>query len=55
MSIPIGLAPEDGLPVGFQIMAPAREDARLYALGATLERLLEEKWGHTLISQAPTL
>ncbi|MBX3098767.1 MAG: Asp-tRNA(Asn)/Glu-tRNA(Gln) amidotransferase subunit GatA [Salinibacterium sp.] len=55
MGLPIGLAPEDGLPVGFQIMAPAREDARLYTLGATLERLLEEKWGHTLISQAPTL
>jgi aspartyl-tRNA(Asn)/glutamyl-tRNA(Gln) amidotransferase subunit A len=55
MGLPIGLAPEDGLPVGFQIMAPAREDARLYALGATLERLLEEKWGHTLISQAPAL
>ena len=55
MGLPIGLAPEDGLPVGFQIMAPAREDARLYALGATLERLLEEQWGHTLLSQAPEL
>ena len=55
MSLPIGLAEEDGLPVGFQIMAPAREDARLYTLGATLERLLEEKWGHTLLSQAPAL
>ncbi|CAN5306430.1 Asp-tRNA(Asn)/Glu-tRNA(Gln) amidotransferase subunit GatA [soil metagenome] len=55
MGLPIGLAPEDGLPVGFQIMAPAREDARLYTLGATLERLLEEKWGHTLLSQAPAL
>ncbi|MEQ1737847.1 MAG: Asp-tRNA(Asn)/Glu-tRNA(Gln) amidotransferase subunit GatA, partial [Rhodoglobus sp.] len=55
MGLPIGLAPEDGLPVGIQIMAPAREDARLYALGATLERLLEERWGHTLLSQAPAL
>ncbi|MEP6479605.1 MAG: Asp-tRNA(Asn)/Glu-tRNA(Gln) amidotransferase subunit GatA [Rhodoglobus sp.] len=55
MGLPIGLAPEDGLPVGFQIMAPARADARLYSLGATLERLLEEKWGHTLLSQAPAL
>ena len=55
MGLPMGLAPEDGLPVGFQIMAPAREDARLYTLGATLERLLEDKWGHTLISQAPSL
>lgn len=55
MGLPMGLAPEDGLPVGFQIMAPAREDARLYSLGATLERLLEEQWGHTLLSQAPAL
>jgi len=55
MGLPIGLAPEDGLPVGFQIMAPAREDARLYSLGATLERLLHEQWGHPLLSKAPTL
>ena len=55
MGLPIGLAPEDGLPVGFQIMAPAREDARLYSLGATLERLLEQQWGHTLLSRAPQL
>ena len=55
MSLPIGLAPEDGLPVGFQIMAPAREDARLYRFGATLERLLEEGWGGSLLSEAPKL
>jgi len=55
MGLPIGLAPEDGLPVGIQIMAPQRADDRLYKLGATLERLLEEKWGHTLLSQAPDL
>ena len=55
MSLPMGLAPEDGLPTGIQIMAPARADDRLYKLGATLERLLVEKWGHTLLSQAPAL
>jgi aspartyl-tRNA(Asn)/glutamyl-tRNA(Gln) amidotransferase subunit A len=55
MGLPMGLAPEDGLPVGIQLMAPARADDRLYNLGATLERLLEEKWGHTLLSQAPDL
>jgi aspartyl-tRNA(Asn)/glutamyl-tRNA(Gln) amidotransferase subunit A len=55
MGLPMGLAPEDGLPTGIQIMAPARADDRLYRLGATLERLLEEKWGHTLLSQAPDL
>jgi aspartyl-tRNA(Asn)/glutamyl-tRNA(Gln) amidotransferase subunit A len=55
MGLPMGLAPEDGLPTGIQIMAPDRADDRLYKLGATLERLLEEKWGHTLLSQAPKL
>jgi aspartyl-tRNA(Asn)/glutamyl-tRNA(Gln) amidotransferase subunit A len=55
MGLPIGLAPEDGLPVGMQLMAPARADARLYTIGAALERLLEEKWGGTLLSQAPDL
>ncbi|TQO20941.1 aspartyl/glutamyl-tRNA(Asn/Gln) amidotransferase subunit A [Rhodoglobus vestalii] len=55
IGLPMGLAPEDGLPTGFQIMAPARADARLYEVGATLERLLEQKWGYTLPSQAPSL
>ena len=55
MGLPMGLAPEDGLPTGIQFMAPAREDVRLYRAGAALEALLEEQWGHTLISQAPDL
>jgi aspartyl-tRNA(Asn)/glutamyl-tRNA(Gln) amidotransferase subunit A len=55
MGLPMGLAPEDGLPTGIQLMAPARADARLYSIGAALEALLEDKWGHTLISQVPEL
>lgn len=55
MGLPIGLAPEDGLPVGMQLMAPARADARLYTIGAALEQLLEQKWGGPLLSQAPDL
>jgi len=55
MGLPMGLAPEDGLPTGLQLMAPARADARLYEHGAVIEALLEESWGHTLISQAPEL
>jgi aspartyl-tRNA(Asn)/glutamyl-tRNA(Gln) amidotransferase subunit A len=55
MGLPIGLAPEDGLPVGMQLMAPARSDARLYTIGAALERLLEAKWGGPLLSKAPDL
>ena len=53
MSLPAGLAPEDGLPVGFQLMAPAHEDARLYRVGAFLERELERSWGGPLLAQAP--
>ncbi len=55
MSVPIGLAPEDGLPVGLQLMAPVREDERLYRAGAALEALLLEQWGHGLLAEAPEL
>jgi len=54
MTLPMGLAPEDGLPTGFQLMAPAREDARLYRIGATLERLIGERQG-TILDAAPAL
>jgi len=55
MSLPIGLAPEDGLPVGMQIMAPAMADDRLYLAGGALEAALTDKWGHLLIEEAPQL
>lgn len=55
MGLPMGLAPEDGLPTGLQLMAPARHDARLYEAGAAIEQLLESNWGRTLWSQAPEL
>ena len=55
MSIPNGLAPEDSLPTGVQLMAPQREDARLYRYGAALERLLEQQWGRPLIESIPDL
>ncbi|NLU81602.1 Asp-tRNA(Asn)/Glu-tRNA(Gln) amidotransferase subunit GatA [Rhodococcus sp. HNM0569] len=37
MSVPSGLASDDGLPVGLQIMAPALADERLYRVGAAYE------------------
>ena len=55
MGLPMGLAPEDGLPVGLQLMAPAREDARLYDVGAGIEAMLEQQWGGPLWAQAPAL
>jgi aspartyl-tRNA(Asn)/glutamyl-tRNA(Gln) amidotransferase subunit A len=55
LSLPVGLADEDGLPVGLQFLAPQKADDRLYNAAAALERLLEEKWGGTLLSRAPEL
>lgn len=55
MSLPIGLAPEDNLPVGMQVIAPAMADERLYNVGAAVERALTEKWGGYLIEQIPNL
>ena len=37
-SFPAGLSPEDGLPIGFQVMAPAMRDDLCYLVGAALER-----------------
>ena len=55
MSLPSGLAEEDGLPAGFQVLAPARADDRLYRVGAALEALLLERWGGTLLDRVPPL
>jgi aspartyl-tRNA(Asn)/glutamyl-tRNA(Gln) amidotransferase subunit A len=55
MSLPAGLADEDKLPVGFQIMAPAMQDQRLYQAGAALEAALLSKWGAPILSKAPAL
>ena len=53
LSLPAGLA--GGLPVGFQVLAPALADDRLYTVGAALERLLEEQWGGPFSQHAPDL
>ncbi|MGW7002944.1 Asp-tRNA(Asn)/Glu-tRNA(Gln) amidotransferase subunit GatA [Streptomyces sp. NPDC054933] len=55
MSLPCGLAPEDGLPVGLQIIAPALADDRLYRVGAAVEAAFTARWGHPLLEEAPTL
>ena len=53
MSLPVGLAPEDGLPVGMQIIAPAMADDRLYRVGGALEQALFDRWGGLLIEEVP--
>ena len=54
-SFPVGLAPEDGLPVGLQVMAPPLADDRLYRVGAALERALTARWGGPLLDRIPAL
>jgi aspartyl-tRNA(Asn)/glutamyl-tRNA(Gln) amidotransferase subunit A len=55
LSLPIGTAAEDGLPVGLQLLAPTYEDARLYRVGAAAERLIEARDGAPFWAQAPSL
>jgi aspartyl-tRNA(Asn)/glutamyl-tRNA(Gln) amidotransferase subunit A len=50
ISVPSGVAPEDGLPTGIQILAPALADDRMYRVGAALEALLEQQWGGPLLT-----
>ena len=55
ISVPSGLADEDGLPAGFQILAPALADDRCYRVGAALETCCCEQWGGPLLDLAPAL
>lgn len=55
ISVPCGLADEDGLPVGLQIMAPVLGDDRCYRVGAAVEKALESRWGGGLLAKAPAL
>ncbi|MFF3669090.1 Asp-tRNA(Asn)/Glu-tRNA(Gln) amidotransferase subunit GatA [Microtetraspora malaysiensis] len=55
ISVPCGLADEDGLPVGLQIMAPVLGDDRCYRVGAAVEKALEDRWGGSLLTKAPAL
>ncbi|WP_231482797.1 Asp-tRNA(Asn)/Glu-tRNA(Gln) amidotransferase subunit GatA [Nocardioides sp. URHA0020] len=55
ISVPSGLAEEDGLPAGFQILAPALADDRCYRVGAALEAALLAQWGGPLLDKAPAL
>jgi len=55
ISVPSGLAEEDGLPTGVQVLAPAMADDRVYRVGAALETLLTGRWGGPLLARAPEL
>jgi aspartyl-tRNA(Asn)/glutamyl-tRNA(Gln) amidotransferase subunit A len=55
ISVPNGLADEDGLPSGVQVLAPAMADDRVYRVGAALETLLTREWGGPLLDRATGL
>jgi aspartyl-tRNA(Asn)/glutamyl-tRNA(Gln) amidotransferase subunit A len=55
LSVPCGLAPEDGLPVGLQIMAPVLADDRMYRVGAAVEAALGRRRGYPLLDDAKGL
>jgi aspartyl-tRNA(Asn)/glutamyl-tRNA(Gln) amidotransferase subunit A len=55
ISVPCGLADEDRLPVGLQVMAPVLADDRVYRVAAAVERALQDRWGGPLLAQAPDL
>ncbi len=48
LSVPNGLA-ADGLPIGVQILAPAKADATMYRVAALLEKSYFDSWGGPLV------
>ncbi|HEU5034265.1 MAG TPA: Asp-tRNA(Asn)/Glu-tRNA(Gln) amidotransferase subunit GatA [Mycobacteriales bacterium] len=52
LSVPCGLSPDDGLPVGFQVMAPVQADERMYRVAAAVEVALGTD---RILEGAPTL
>ncbi|HUN37485.1 MAG TPA: Asp-tRNA(Asn)/Glu-tRNA(Gln) amidotransferase subunit GatA [Trebonia sp.] len=55
LSVPAGLAPESGLPVGLQVMAPPLADDRLYRVAAAVEAEFDSRRGHPLLDEAKGL
>jgi aspartyl-tRNA(Asn)/glutamyl-tRNA(Gln) amidotransferase subunit A len=52
LSVPCGISADDGLPVGFQVMAPVEADERMYRVAAAVEVALGTD---RLLDQAPAL
>ncbi|HET9141337.1 Asp-tRNA(Asn)/Glu-tRNA(Gln) amidotransferase subunit GatA [Actinophytocola sp.] len=55
ISVPCGLSDDDGLPVGFQIMAPALQEQRMYRVAAAYEVARNDSHGGPLINRVPEL
>ncbi len=54
LSLPVGVADEDSLPVGLQLLAPAYEDARLFTTAAAVESLITERDGAPFYTRVPS-
>jgi aspartyl-tRNA(Asn)/glutamyl-tRNA(Gln) amidotransferase subunit A len=55
ISVPCGLAAEDGLPVGLQVMAPTLADDRVYRVAAAVEAAFNARWGQPILAGAKGL
>ncbi|MGH4013489.1 MAG: Asp-tRNA(Asn)/Glu-tRNA(Gln) amidotransferase subunit GatA [Pseudonocardiaceae bacterium] len=55
LSVPAGLAADDGLPVGLQVMAPALADDRAYRVAAAYETARDAADGGPLAHRVPEL
>jgi len=53
MSLPCGLAGEDGLPMGLQVMAPTLGEAAMYRVAAAYEAARDAEDGGALIHRVP--
>lgn len=55
LSLPIGLAAEDQLPVGLQLLGAAGTDDRLYGVGAALEQMVTDRDGAAVWQRVPAI
>jgi aspartyl-tRNA(Asn)/glutamyl-tRNA(Gln) amidotransferase subunit A len=55
ISVPCGLADEDGMPVGLHVMAPPLADDRLYRVAAAVETAFTGRLGHPLLTESKGL
>jgi aspartyl-tRNA(Asn)/glutamyl-tRNA(Gln) amidotransferase subunit A len=53
LALPMGLDPDDGLPIGLQLMAPAHADQRLFEVGGSMEALINDAFGGPVWSRVP--
>jgi aspartyl-tRNA(Asn)/glutamyl-tRNA(Gln) amidotransferase subunit A len=55
ISVPCGLADEDGMPVGLHVVAPPLADDRLYRVAAAVETAFTGRLGHPLLTESKGL